>query len=384
MQHQRTEAKARPSEGDGPWQGTIATQETTVLSFVYSRAPEGSLLEEACGRRLAKAASSSSLMRGNLRGPSAPRGAGSRRGVRGVLSGGALRERRRRVGVAEIPTGSSFAAETEQCHHESSLPTSAGMPSNTLGTVFELHGIRKALPANPSQRGRARKPTKVSVKKRSALRGALAAAELDAEEDLCDALERTALRSQRVAMGHLATTACATPAPEHLPLAPSQRLHFTLESVRIGRGSMVVASIGECTSSADRPVVVTTRPDPAAHTCEVVVQNTGDDSIEGPFTVRFSVFAMGDMASLSWTDDLHPNRLLGRRNSLCRHSHGASAPGVGAVAVVPAELTQADRVAMGVGESGENAAPAPLSGTMSQLHGMPLWRASWQQIDAVL
>ena len=325
-------------------------------------------------------------MRRNTRG--SPRGAGSRRGVNGVLSGGALRDRRRRFAVAEVQgeVVPMSAAKVEQCRHASSLPTSAdALSGNTLGTAFELHSIRKALPTASSQRGRAHKPAKVSVKKRSALRGVLAAAELDAEEDLCDALERTALRSQRVPLGRMATTGCATPALEHLPLAPTQRLHFTLESARIGRGSMVVASIGQCTSSADRPVVVHTRPDPAAQTCEVVVQNTGDTPIDGPFTVRFSIFAMGDMAALGWTDDPHPNALLGRRNSHRRHSVGASAPGIGAVAVVPAELTQADHAAMGVvTERCDSAGSGPGSEPMRQLHGTPLWRASWQQIDAVL
>lgn len=326
------------------------------------------------------------LMRRSARG--LPRGAGSRRGVRETFSGGAITDRRRRFAVAEVPgkVVSVSAAEVERCQHASSLPTSAGaLSSNALGTAFELHSIRKALPSASSRRGRAHKPAQVSVKKRSALRGVLAAAELEAEEDLCDALERTALRSQRVSIGRMATTGRATPAPEHLPLAPTQRLHFILESARIGRGSMVVASIGQCTSSADRPVVVHTRPDPTAHTCEVVVQNTGDASIEGPFTVRFSVFAMGDMAALGWTDDPHPNTLLGQRNSQRRHSVGASAPGIGAVAVVPVELTQADQAAMGMTtERDDTLGSGPRSEPMSQVHGTPLWQASWQQIDAVL
>lgn len=323
------------------------------------------------------------MRRNNTRG--SPRGAGSRRGLRAALPGGALTERRRRFAAAEVPAGfaSARAAKGRNCHRVSSLPSSAGVLSTNK--AFEWHGIRKALPSAPSRRGRAHNAAKVSAKKRSALRGALAAAELDAEEDLCDALARTALRSQRVSIGRMASTARATPAPEHLPLAPSQRLHFTLESARIGRGSMVVASISRCASSSDRPVVVNTRPDPAAHTCEVVVQNTGDDPIEGPFTVRFSIFAMGDMAALGWTDDPHPN-LLGRRASQRRHSVGASAPGVGAVAVVPVELTHADQAAAGMDEVGETTCPgsAPRSEPTSQLHGTPLWQASWQQIDAVL
>jgi hypothetical protein len=326
-------------------------------------------------------------MRRNTRG--SPRGAGSRRGVRGTISGGAITDRRSRFAVAEVSgeVMSTPATIVEQCQHASFLPTSAGaLSSNTLGTAFELHGIRKALPSASSQRGRAPKPAQVSVKKRSALRGVLAAAELDAEEDLCDALERTALRSQRVSISRMATTGRATPAPEHLPLAPTQRLHFTLESARIGRGSMVVASIGQCTSSADRPVVVHTRPDPTLHTCEVVVQNTGDAPIEGPFTVRFSIFAMGDMAALGWTDDPHPNTLLGtRRNSQRRHSVGATAPGVGAVVVVPVELTQADHAATGMTtERDDRAESGPRSEPTRQLHGTPLWQASWQQIDSVL
>jgi hypothetical protein len=310
--------------------------------------------------------------RRNMRG--SPRGAGSRRG--------------RRFAVAELPeaAAAAAAAATDQhCRHvPSSLPSSAGVLSST--TAFEWHGIRKTLPAASSRRGGA-KPAKVSVKKRAALRGVLAAAELDAEEDLCNALERTALRSQRVPMGRLATTARATPAPEHLPLAPTQRLHFTLESARIGRGSMVVASIGQCASSSDRPVVVNTRPDPSSNTCEIVVQNTGDNPIERPFTVRFSIFAMGDMAALGWRDDPHPNSVggMGRRNSVRRHSVGATAPGVGAVAVVPVELTAADQTAMGVdGEEEASSGGGAGSDPTARVHGTPLWQASWQQIDTVL
>ena len=336
-----------------------------------------------------------------------PRGAGSRQAA------GVMRRRRGAVGASAalgaIPEGD------QRCRHvggsRGELPSSAGVLSSSVASssssssssAFDWHGIRKPLPAVSSRRAIRGQPAKVSSKKRSALRGVLAAAELDAEEDLCDALERTALQSQRVVMGREATTARAGPSPEHLPLAPAQRLHFTLESQRIGRGSLVVASVGTTASPNDRPVVVSTRPDPDSNTCEIIVQNTGDGPIVGVFTVRFSVFAMGQMANLGWQDDPHPahrpQTLPGRRSS---PRFGATAGG--AVAAIPAKITAADGGMVCVpsaelhrGATSEMDADGPASwpgggggganGPLSQVAGLAggaLWQASWQQLDTVL
>ena len=165
--------------------------------------------------------------------------------------------------------------------------------------MFNLRGIGKTLP-KPSaggdrdavgSRGR---PKTARGKRRSALRGAIAAAALQGEDDLCAALRSTGLRTQLVLMAPEVTTACVMLSPEHLPLPPGARVHFRLESERIApraaMASLVVASVGTVANSADRPMVVTSRADPSGGSCEVVVLNSGDEAILSSFSVRFTVF----------------------------------------------------------------------------------------------
>ena len=320
-------------------------------------------------------------------GRGSPRGAGGRQRTSSRQPGA----RRRRGAVAEIgyrPTALEAVPEEEggrgeaasgSCRSDPSWHASWHAGSFDVASIrralpaaaprragsFDVASIRKALPAAAPRRGSGG-PRKVSSKRRSALRGALAKAELDAEDDLCGALERAALRSQRVVMEGASTSADA--GPEHFPLGPGQRVHFTLESPRIGRGALVIASIGSTALPSDRPVVVSTRPDPQQHSAEVVIQNTGDASIGGVFSVRFSVFAMGAMAGLGWMDDPVQPGMVRRVSQRTRTGVGVVAPGGGNAAAAAAAQSQ----------------PGVTSTLADGADGTPLFLASWQQIDSVL
>jgi len=299
-------------------------------------------------------------------GRGSPRGAGGRQRTSSRQPGA----RRRRGAVAEIgyrPTALEAVPEEEGGRGEAASGSCRSDPSwhaSWHAGSFDVASIRRALPAAAPRRGSGG-PRKVSSKRRSALRGALAKAELDAEDDLCDALERAALRSQRVVMEGASTSADA--APEHFPLGPGQRVHFTLESPRIGRGALVIASIGSTALPSDRPVVVSTRPDPQQHSAEVVIQNTGDASIGGVFSVRFSVFAMGVMAGLGWMDDPVQPGMVRRVSQRTRTGVGV-APPAGAGNAAAAAQSQ----------------PGVTSTLADGADGTPLFLASWQQIDSVL
>ena len=306
-------------------------------------------------------------------GRGSPRGAGGRQRT----SSRQPFVRRRRGAVAEIgyrPTALEAVPEEGGGRGGAASGSSRSDPSwhaSWHAGSFDVASIRRALPAAAPRRGSGG-PRKVSSKRRSALRGALAKAELDAEDDLCDALERAALRSQRVVMEGASTSADA--GPEHFPLGPGQRVHFTLESPRIGRGALVIASIGSTALPSDRPVVVSTRPDPQQHSAEVVIQNTGDASIGGVFSVRFSVFAMGAMAGLGWMDDpIQPGmvRRVSQRTST-RTGVGVVAPGGGNAAAAAAAAAAAQ------------SQPGVTSTLADGVDGTPLFLASWQQIDSVL
>ena len=112
---------------------------------------------------------------------------------------------------------------------------------------------------------------------------------------------------------------------------------------------------GSTALPSDRPVVVSTRPDPQQHSAEGVIQNTGDASIGGVFSVRFSVFAMGAMAGLGWMDDPVQPGMVRRVSQRTR-------TGVGVVA----------------------SQPGVTSTLADGADGTPLFLASWQQIDSVL
>lgn len=159
--------------------------------------------------------------------------------------------------------------------------------------MFDLCGIRKSLP--PTNAGR-RAKTNCS-KRRSALRGAVAAAALhqQEEDELAATLSRSvALRMQRVSVARDVTTACIMLSPEHLPLPAGARVHFRLESERItpreSRSSLVVASVGSVSKHTDRPLVVKSRSDPCGGSCEIVVLNSGDVPIFNSFSMRFTIF----------------------------------------------------------------------------------------------
>lgn len=159
--------------------------------------------------------------------------------------------------------------------------------------MFNLRAIRKSLPSgHAGRRCKANGSTR-----RSVLRGAIATDALhrQEEDELVAALSRSAaLRMQRVSMDPDESTACILLLPEHLPLPVGARVHFHLHSERIApresRSSLVVASIGSLGKRTDRPLVVTSRADPAGGACEVVVVNSGDEAILKAFSIRFTIF----------------------------------------------------------------------------------------------
>lgn len=172
--------------------------------------------------------------------------------------------------------------------------------------MFDLRGIRKSLPSG--EVGRRSKTT--GSKRRSVLRGAIAATVLQRQEEdeLVSALRRSAaLRVQCVMMHQDVTTACVMLSPEHLPLPVGARVHFRLESERIApresRSSLVVASVGSLAKRTDRPRVVTSRTEPGGRLCEVVVVNSGDDPILSAFSIRFTIFRTVT-APASLSDDM--------------------------------------------------------------------------------
>ena len=151
-------------------------------------------------------------------GRGSPRGAGGRQRTSSRQPGA----RRRRGAVAEIgyrPTALEAVPEEEggrgeaasgSCRSDPSWHASWHAGSFDVASIrralpaaaprragsFDVASIRKALPAAAPRRGSGG-PRKVSSKRRSALRGALAKAELDAEDELCGALERAALAHPR-------------------------------------------------------------------------------------------------------------------------------------------------------------------------------------------
>ena len=188
--------------------------------------------------------------------------------------------------------------------------------------TFDLGQISKALPrrgvAGAGANGRSARPGRAgfgrwsrtgqsqlssstnrnsrSIKKVAALRSAMAE-----EQDLCAHFARTGLISDASAVVERVQFAGSTchvaPSLASLPLRPFAQLRFLLSLGKITYGSLVVASIGD---TADRVVVISTKPNLAQHQCEVTVKNLGSTSVVKPFMLRLTVFAMGASAPNSW------------------------------------------------------------------------------------